>query len=143
MLYLLGEFEKGDYSMELTGPSGLGFTLPTPLSWNGLDVYDHATYSPQSEAGWWDAIAIERAVSVVGQVYTAGTLEDAQFARTNFSHVACGGDVDGQLSCVDVVFAMAEKRVNQTHDTYVDLEKWYEANLTYVLLAEIRSMGAL
>ena len=57
MSSFLGEVGE---AAETTGAITPGWSLPLPLPWQGQSDYGHPVNIPQSEAGLWSAIALER-----------------------------------------------------------------------------------
>lgn len=121
----------------------IGFQLPLPLSWKGIDVYAHDFYSPQSEAGVWAAAALDRLLQRSGserckaQGNTSPSDEQVWI-------MSCSDEPLGRMiHCIDSVVAMAVERIRMVHQKYLDQNIGYESNLTSAVLAEVNSAASL
>jgi len=119
----------------------IGFRLPLPLSWSGMDVYSHEFYSPQSEAGVWSAIALDRLLQFLGAARPSprASPDEKQIWMMGCSDEPLGKMVD----CIDSIVGMAVKRISMVQQKYLEDQIGYESNLTSSVLAQVHSAASL
>jgi len=146
------------------GSTVMATSFPLPLAWEGTTDYPNAVYAPQSEAGLWNAIALNsvlgngRATHALSQAVNDASsesvlkvLEEDSSARSfdpdwasDFPwKAACGGDLEGELSSASCAVLMARQRIHDVQQFYLSSKTWYEANLTAVLDLQVASSAAL
>jgi hypothetical protein len=151
MYSLLGAV--GD-AAETIGAIPPGWSLPLPLPWTGASDYGNTVNAPQSEAGLWSAIALERLIGKASDL--DGKINRALAAVTNSSDdnstmltwdspcLASQASVAVRMpSCTGSIASMALERIQQVQQHYQSLGIWYESNLTLAVAFEVRSAMAL
>mmetsp|Transcript_57161 Transcript_57161/g.99976 ORF Transcript_57161/g.99976 Transcript_57161/m.99976 type:complete len:851 (-) Transcript_57161:116-2668(-) len=130
----------GDVGEGVPDSGTIGFQLPLPLSWKGIDVYSHEFYSPQSEAGIWAAAAMDRLLRRLGSAKPGNTSPSDEQVWI----MSCSDEPLGKMiHCIDSISAMAVKRISMVHQKYLDEHIGYESNLTSAVLAEVKSAASL
>lgn len=122
--------------------------MPLPLAWKGKTDYNNTFNAPQSEAGLWSALALQRymAHAAVEDLFSQ-KVDNTEWTEpplndTTAWQSACGatGLVPG---CPSHVAQMALRRIEKVKAAYEMQKVKYETMLTEVLAFEVRAARAL
>ncbi|GAB5364185.1 hypothetical protein AAMO2058_000947400 [Amorphochlora amoebiformis] len=117
LLYLMPFGEGGPMAAQAAGLDHLSsplLSLPQPLSWAPeATVYSHQVYSPQSEAGLWQALALSRLIIARKSLKLTIPLAPPPLFRDS----VCGGG-DTYEGCAGEMGAWAREVVGEASEVY-------------------------